>query len=130
MLSFTLPWLSPRHADDRREASANLSASESALASARSQARYLLRDALVRYRAARDSFDLVERQLIPQAEMAAVAAQDAFRSGQSDSLGLLDARRQLLDMQLQQARSRARVQEAWAELERASGATPAAGSHS
>jgi cobalt-zinc-cadmium efflux system outer membrane protein len=130
MLSFTLPWLSPRHADERREASANLSASQSALASARSQARYLLRDALVRYRAARDSFDLVERQLIPQAEMAAVAAQDAFRSGQSDSLGLLDARRQLLDMQLQQARSRARVQEAWAELERATGATPAAGSHS
>jgi len=85
----------------------------------------MLRDALVRYRAARDSFDLIERQLVPQAEMAAVAAQDAFRNRQSDSLGLLDARRQFLDMRLEQVRARARVQEAWADLERASGAVPA-----
>jgi outer membrane protein TolC len=86
----------------------------------------MLRDALVRYRAARDSHDLVERQLVPQAEMAAIAAQDAFRNRQSDSLGLLDARRQFLDMRLEQVRARARVQETWGELERASGAVPVA----
>ena len=126
MLGFTLPWLSPRHGDDQREASASLSASQSALRSARNQARYMLRDALVRYRAARDSHDLVERQLVPQAEMAAIAAQDAFRNRQSDSLGLLDARRQFLDMRLEQVRARARVQETWGELERASGAVPVA----
>jgi len=72
----TLPWLSPRRADGRREASASPSASRSALAPTRNQARYLLRDALVRSRAP------------------------------------------------------ARLQQAWAELERTPGAIPAAGSHS
>jgi outer membrane protein TolC len=130
MLGFTLPWLNPRRSDEKREAAANLSASQAALASARNQARYQLRDALARYRAARESHDLVERQLAPQAELAAGAAQDAFRMRQSDALGLLDARRQLLDMRLQQVRARARVQEAWAELQRAAGpaSPPATGS--
>jgi outer membrane protein TolC len=126
MLGFTLPWLSPRRSGDRADAAATLTASRAALSSARNQARYQLRDALARYRAARESFDLIERQLAPQAELAAGAAQDAFRMRQADALGLLDARRQVLDMRLQQARARARVQEAWAELERAVGAPVAA----
>jgi cobalt-zinc-cadmium efflux system outer membrane protein len=125
MVGFTLPWLAPRHADQRREASASVAAAQRALSSARNSSRYQLRDALARYRAARDTSDLVERELLPQAHMAAGAAQDAFRSGRAESLGLLDSLRQLLDVRLEAARSRARVEEAWADVERASGRDPA-----
>jgi cobalt-zinc-cadmium efflux system outer membrane protein len=125
MFGFTLPWIAPRHSDQRREASASVAAAERALTSARNQARYQLRDALARYRAARDTYDLVERELLPQAHMAAGAAQDAFRSGRAESLGLLDSMRQLLDVKLEAARSRARVEEAWADVERAAGRVPA-----
>jgi len=127
MLGFTLPWLSPRHSDERREATASLSAQEAALASARNQARFQLRDALARYRAARDTYDLVDRQLLPQAQMAAVASQDAFRNGQTESLGLLGALRELLDVRLELVRARARVEESWADLQRAAGEDLAVG---
>lgn len=128
MLGFTLPWLAPRHADQRREASAELAASGRMLASAHNTARYQLREALARYRAARDTFDLVERELLPQAEMSADAAQHAFRNGQAESLGLLDAIRQRLEVRLDAVRARARVEEAWADVERAAGRVPGAGS--
>ena len=119
MLGFTLPWLSPRHGDEKREAAASLAAAEQALFSARNQARYQLREALARYRAARDTQEVIERQLLPQAQMAADASQDAFRNRQTESLGLLDALRNLLDVRLELVRGRARVEEAWADLERA-----------
>jgi len=119
MLGFTLPWLSPRHGDEKREAAASLATAEQALFSARNQARYQLREALARYRAARDTQEVIERQLLPQAQMAADASQDAFRNRQTESLGLLDALRNLLDVRLELVRGRARVEEAWADLERA-----------
>jgi outer membrane protein TolC len=121
MLGFTLPWLSPRRGDDRRAAAASLAAAEHALASARNQARYQLRDAVVRYRAARDSHDLIEQQLLPQTEQAAEASQEAFRYRQADALGLLDALRNRLQVRLELVRARARVQEAWADLGRSAG---------
>jgi outer membrane protein TolC len=124
MVGFTLPWLAPRHSDQRREASASVSAAERAVLSVRNQARYQLRDALARYRAARDTSDLVERELLPQAHMAAGASRDAFKSGRAESLGLLDSLRQLLDVRLEAARSRARVEEAWADVERTAGRVP------
>ncbi|HVP67490.1 MAG TPA: TolC family protein [Anaeromyxobacteraceae bacterium] len=135
MIGFTLPWLSPRHGDERREATALLSAQEASLASARNQARFQVRDALARYRAARDTYDLVENQLLPQAREAAGASQDAFRHGQTESLGLLGALRELLDVRLELARARARVEESWADLARAAGeprtalSTPTEGRH-
>jgi outer membrane protein TolC len=119
MFGFTLPWLSPRRGDDRRVAAAELSAAEQALVSAGNQGRYQLRDAIARYRAARDSHDLVERELLPQTEQAARAAQESFAYSRSDALGLLDTLRSLLQVRLELVRARTRVEEAWADLERA-----------
>jgi outer membrane protein len=127
MLGFTLPWLSPRRGDERRAAAAELSAAEQALVSAENQARYQLRDALARYRAARDGHDLIERELLPQTQQAAQAAQESFAYSRADALGLLDSLRNLLQVRLELVRARARVEEAWADLERAAAvaATPA-----
>lgn len=119
MLGFTLPWLSPRRGDEKRAAAADLAAAEQALTSASNMARYQLRDALARYRAARDSHDLIERELLPQTQQAAAASQEAFAYSQADALGLLDALRNLLQVRLELVRARARVGEAWADLERA-----------
>jgi outer membrane protein len=118
MFGFTLPWLSPRRGDERRVAAAELSAAEQALVSTENQARYQLRDALARYRAARDSHDLIERELLPQTDQAARAAQESFAYSQADALGLLDALRSLLQVRLELVRARTRVEEAWADLER------------
>jgi outer membrane protein TolC len=127
MFGFTLPWLSARRGDERRVAAAEASAARQALASAENQARYQLRDAVARYRAARDSHDLLERELLPQTEQAARSAQESFTFDRADSLGLLDALRNLLQVRLEMVRARARVEEAWADLERAAAqAGPAA----
>jgi len=122
MFGFTLPWLSPRRTDEKRVAAAELAAAEQALASVTNQARFQLRDARARYRAARDTHDLVERELLPQTQEAAAASQEAFANSQSDALGLLDTLRNLLQVRLELVRARARVTEAWADLERAASA--------
>jgi len=123
MVGFTLPWLTPGRGAPVREAERMVEAGREALASARNLARYQIREAYSRARAARDSFDLIDQQLLPQSRLAAEAAQEAFAAGESNALGLLDAVRGLLDVRLEQARARARLVQSLADLERASGQT-------
>jgi len=122
MFSMSLPWLNPRYGEEERAAEARVSAERNALASARFTARYELFEAVERLKAARDSFLLLERDVLPQAQQSFESAQAAYRGGQADSLGLFDALRSLLDVRIERERALVRIETALADVERAVGA--------
>lgn len=122
MLTFSLPWLNPRHRDEVHEAERNLAAGRASLESVRNTARFALREALARVSAAQASHDLVERELLPQARQGFEAARAAFGAGQGTALELLDAARSYLDVRLERIRSLTRLSISAAELERVVGA--------
>jgi outer membrane protein, heavy metal efflux system len=126
-LSMSLPWLNPRYGEEIRAAEARVAAERSALSSVRYAARYELEEAMERLKAARESFTIIERDLLPQAEQSFESAQAVYRGGQADSLALFDALRSLLDVRVERERALARVDTALADIERAVGG-PIAGS--
>jgi outer membrane protein, heavy metal efflux system len=121
MFSLSLPWLNPRHREEVRAAEAQLAAERSALSSTRYAARYELFEAVERLKAARESFAIIERDLLPQAKQSFESAEAAYRGGQADALGMLDALRSLLDVRLERERALARIETALADTERAVG---------
>jgi outer membrane protein TolC len=121
MVSFTLPWLNPRHYDEVSEAEHTLAADRKAFESVRNTAFYQLRDTAARLKAAQDSLAIIERDLLPQALQSFEASRAAFSSGQSDAISLLDAFRSYLDVRLQREHALARVQSSLADLDRAAG---------
>ncbi|HEU4381980.1 MAG TPA: TolC family protein [Anaeromyxobacteraceae bacterium] len=121
MVGFTLPWLTPGRGAAVREAERMVETDREALASARNQARYQIREAHAKVRAARDTYDLLAHQILPQSRLAADAAREAFAAGESTALGVLDSLRNLLGARLEQTRAQARAVQGLADLERASG---------
>ena len=121
MVSMSLPWLSSRHDDEVRQAEHTISADLHAYESALNTARYQVREALVEYRAAVASYDLIDRELGRQADQALEAAQTAYASGQGSAAGILDAARSVLDTRIARLRALALVQSSLADLERATG---------
>ncbi len=128
MFSMSLPWFNARHAEEVRAAEAQLSAEESALAGARLAARYELYAAAERLQGARESFRLIEDDLLPQAQQSYESVEAAYRGGQSDSLGLFDALRSLLDVRIERERALVLVDTAAADIERAVGGSLTAAS--
>lgn len=122
MFSMSLPWLNPKYGEQIRAAEATLAAERSALSNARYGAGYELYEALERLKAARESLAVIERDLLPQAQLSFESAQATYRGGQSDSLGVLDALRSLFDSRLERERALALVDTALADVERAAGA--------
>jgi outer membrane protein TolC len=122
MFSMSLPWLNPKYGEQVRAAEATLAAERSALSNARYAARYELYEALERLKAARESLAVIERDLLPQAQLSFESAEATYRGGQSDSLGVLDALRSLFDIRLERERALALVDTAVADVERAAGA--------
>jgi cobalt-zinc-cadmium efflux system outer membrane protein len=123
VVSVELPWLNPRHGEEVRAAEARLAARESALSSVRLGARYELLEASERLRAARTSFDLLDRELLPGAQQAVDSARGAYRAG-GDALAYFEAVRAVLDVQIERERALARLDAALADLERATGRSP------
>ncbi|MBI5070497.1 MAG: TolC family protein [Deltaproteobacteria bacterium] len=122
MAGMTLPWLWGRRSDEEREASHLLAADQAALDAARRNARLQVRDAKTRLDAAREAYDILDGQVVPQWQQAAQATQAAFASGQAaDALAVLDANRGYLQVRLERVRSLARVHGALGDLERAAG---------
>jgi outer membrane protein TolC len=119
-----LPWLNPRHGEELREAEYMLAADRAALDSARNMARFRLREAWSRAHAARGVLAVIERDWIEQSKRSLEAAQTSFTTGRGDALGLLEALRSYLDVRLARAKSRAELESALAELDRASGRDP------
>jgi outer membrane protein TolC len=121
MVSFTLPWLNPKHWEDVRAAEHLLLAERHGLESARNQALYLVRDAAARVEAAQHGFMIIDRDLLPEALQSFQASRALFASGQGDAVALLDAFRSYLDVRLSRAKAMAQVESSLADLERAAG---------
>jgi len=121
MAGMSLPWLWGRRGADEREAERTLAADRAALESARRNARFQVRDAKARLDSAREAFDILDSQVVPQTQQAAEAAQGSFAAGQYDALAVLDANRVYLQVRLERGRALTRLVGAVADLERAAG---------
>jgi len=126
MVGINLPWLSPRHRDEEREAEAMVEAERHALAATRNTVRYELRDAAARVESARQSFTIVDQDLLAQAKRSVDATQSAYAAGQGDAAGLLDALRTYLQVRIERVHALTDLASSQADLQRAAG-TLAAG---
>lgn len=122
MLSMSVPWFNPRYGEEARAAEARAAAERSALESARQTANYELFAARQRLQAAKRSLKTIETDILPQAERSFEAAQASYRGGQLDSMTLLNAMRDLLDIRSERERAVARLLVASADVDRATGA--------
>jgi outer membrane protein TolC len=121
MVSLNLPWLSGRRRDQQREAEEVLRAEQHALASTRNAVRYEVRDAAARFEAARQSFQIIDQDLLGLARRSWEATQAAYAAGQGDAGALLDALRSYLQVRIERLRSLAELASSEADLERAAG---------
>lgn len=121
MVAVSLPWLSPRHGEEVRSAEHARAAEVKALESVRNTLRFELRDAAARFEAARTSYAILSRDLLPQARQSFEAARAGYTTGKSDAIGLLDAMRSYLQVRLEEVRALSQMGQSAADLERAIG---------
>jgi outer membrane protein, heavy metal efflux system len=121
MVAINLPWLSARRGAEQREAEEAVQADRFALESTRNTVRYELRDAAARLESARQSFTIIDQDLLAQAKRSLEATQAAYASGQGDAVGLLDALRSYLQVRIERVRALAELASSQADLERAAG---------
>jgi outer membrane protein TolC len=121
MVSMTLPWLSGKGAAAVAEAEATLRAEGQAAAAARQAARQQVLEAHAAAVAARRGLEVLDRDVLPQAERSLEVARGAYASGGGEALGLLDALRSTLQLRIERVRALGRVLSTTAELDRVSG---------
>jgi len=121
MVSMNLPWLSGRRRDEEAEAERTLRAEQHALEATRNAVRYELRDAAARVESARQSFNVIDQELLVQARRSLEATQASYAAGQGDALGLLEALRSYLQVRLERVRALAELAASEADLKRAAG---------
>jgi outer membrane protein TolC len=121
MVAINLPWLSGRRRDEVREGEHTLQAERAALESTRNAVRYELRDAAARLESARQSFTIVDQDLLAQAKRSLDATQAAYASGRGDAVALLDALRSYLQVRIERVRAQAELASSQTDLERAAG---------
>jgi outer membrane protein TolC len=127
MVAVSLPWLYGRRRDDVRDGEQTLVAEQHALASTRNAVRYELRDAAARLESARQSFTIVDQDLLAQARRSLDATQAAYAAGQGDAVALLDALRSYLQVRIERVRALAELASSQTDLERAAGTLAAGG---
>jgi cobalt-zinc-cadmium efflux system outer membrane protein len=127
MVGINLPWLSGRHRDEEREAEETIVADRHALESTKNTVRYELRDAAARVDSARQSFTIIDQDLLAQAKRSLEATQSAYAAGQGDAVGLLDALRSYLQVRIERVRALSELASSQADLERAAGTVAAQG---
>ncbi len=121
MVAINLPWFSGRRRDEVKEVEHLLRADQHALLSTKTAVRYQLRDAALRLESARQSFTIVDQELLAQARRSLEAAQAAYAAGQGDASMLLDALRSHIQVRVERVRALAEVVSSLAELDRAAG---------
>ena len=121
MVSISLPWLNPAHAEEVDAAKKSLVASEAQVASVTRVIAMQLREAKARFDAAVQKLAVIDRDLMPQAQKSLEAARASYAGGGVDAIGVLDAFRSYVDVRLQRVRAVARLQIALADVERAAG---------
>jgi outer membrane protein TolC len=121
MVGINLPWLSGRHGDEEREAEQTLRAEQAALESAQNAVRYELHDSAARLESARQSFTIIDQELLAQARRSLEATQSEYAAGHGDAVGVLDALRSYLQVRIERVRALAELASSQADLERAAG---------
>jgi len=121
MVAINLPWLSGRRRDDEREAEQTVQAERHALESTKNTVRYELRDAAARVDSARQSFTIIDQDLLAQAKRSLEATQAAYAVGQGDAVALLDALRTYLQVRIERVQALTALVSSQADLERAAG---------
>lgn len=121
MVTMSLPWLNPEHRAQARAADQNVRADRFAAETVQKLASLELHQAVAGLDAAKASLEILERELLPQAEQSLQATQSSFSIGQSDLLLLLDALRSFFQVRLEHSRAYARVMSQLADVEFASG---------
>jgi outer membrane protein, heavy metal efflux system len=127
MVGINLPWFSGRHADEQRAAEQTVRAEKHALESTKNAVRYQLRDAAARVASAKQSFTIIDQQLLAQARRSLEATQAEYATGHGDAVGLLDALRSYLQVRIERVRALADLAASEADLERAAGTLAAEG---
>jgi outer membrane protein TolC len=121
MVAINLPWLSGRRRDEQREAEQNVIAERHALEATQVAARYELRDAAARVDSAKQSFTIVDQDLLAQARKSLEATQSEYASGRGDATTMLDALRTYVQVRIERVRALAELASSQADLERAAG---------
>ena len=104
-----------------READARLSAAQEAYRDAANEVAFAVRSTAFRLTTIEGQLALFEDALLPQAEQALSATEEAYSAGVTGVLELLDSEEMLLDVRLGLARLQADYMKALAEMERAIG---------
>jgi len=130
MVDINLPWLSKRRREEQRSAEQSVQAEKDALESTRNAVRYELRDAASRLESARQSFTIIDQDLLAQAKRSLDATQAAYAAGGSDTIALLDALRSYLQVRIERVRALAELASSQADLERAAGTLAVEGGNS
>ena len=121
MVAINLPWLSGRRHDEEREAEQTVIAERRALESAQVAVRYELRDAAARVDSAKQSFTIVDQDLLAQARKSLEVAQGDYAAGRGDAATILDALRSYLQVRIERVRALAELATSQTDLERAAG---------
>jgi cobalt-zinc-cadmium efflux system outer membrane protein len=128
-ISYTLSVSVPLHVRHANEGEAARGQADFDTAQAQAQRAEAVADADARvaeldWRAARERRERVEREVRPLARDVADAAEFAYRKGASGVLDLLDARRSLKAVELDEVQALAETSKAWARLDAARGRVP------
>ena len=121
MVSMTLPWLNPRHRDEVKAAERTSAAERSALRAQQAAARFQLRDADAKLRAARETLALIHDRVLADARRSFESAQALFQSGQGDVSPVLDGARNYLQVRIEEVRAMADLETSQADYARAAG---------
>jgi cobalt-zinc-cadmium efflux system outer membrane protein len=121
MVSINLPWLSSGRRAEVRAAERAVETGRRGAEAAAVAVRYEIEDAYARYQAARARHAIARGDLVPAALQSYEAAQGGFVRGRGSAVALLDARRVLLEVRIDEAREQFALQAAIADLERAVG---------
>ena len=132
MVSMSLPWLNPGHRDEVKAAERTSAAERSALRAQQAAARFQLRDADAKLRAARETLALIHDRVLADARRSFESAQAQFQSGQGGVTPVLDGARNYLQVRIEEVRAVADLESSHADYARAAGLpivgiTPAAG---
>lgn len=127
MVQINLPWLSKQRSEEERAAELTVQAEQNALESTRNVVRYELHDAAARLESARQSFTIIDQDLLAQAKRSLDATQAAYATGGSDAIAVLDALRSYLQVRIERVRALAELASSQADLERAAGTLAAEG---
>jgi outer membrane protein TolC len=121
MVSMSLPWLNPGHRDEVKVAERTSAAERSALRAQQAAARFQLRDADAKLKAARETLALIHDRVLADARRSFESAQALFQSGHGDVTPVLDGARNYLQVRIEEVRAAADLESSQADYARAAG---------